>query len=131
MRKSFTLVEVMIVVAIIALIAAIAIPNLLRARVNANDARARAHLHGLVTAIESYAATEGSYPTSESEIVNITPPYLSTPVCGQYVAGYSFSCTWGGGTYSVSAAPPSGKCNVTGTKNWTVTAGNVWTESGC
>jgi len=57
MRKGFTLVEIMIVVAIIALLAAIAIPNLLRARLNANDAAAKASLQALVTAIESYAAS--------------------------------------------------------------------------
>ena len=48
-RKGFTLVEIMIVVAIIALLAAIAIPNLLRARHNANESAALAPLKTLFT----------------------------------------------------------------------------------
>jgi type IV pilus assembly protein PilA len=128
--KSFTLVEVMIVVAIIALLAAIAIPNLLRARLNANEARAKATLHGLVIAIEGYAAQEGIYPENEANLTNLTPPYLNVPTCNRTVAGYTVNCSSMDTTgYNISATPQV--CNTTGTKTWTVTTGNIWTETGC
>ena len=77
-RKAFTLVEIMIVVAIIALLAAIAIPNLLRARLSANDALAQSTLRTISTAIETYAtATNGDFPTSENQLFNVTPRFLT------------------------------------------------------
>ena len=91
-RSGFTLVEIMIVVMIIALLSAIAIPNLLRARVTANDASAQAALKTLSTAMETFGATNDFYPGTTTALISSNPPYLQIDYFdGNTHDGFTFS----------------------------------------
>jgi len=59
-EKGFSLIELLIVVAIILIIAAIAIPNLLRARIAANEASAVGSVRSIVTTELTYSSTWGT-----------------------------------------------------------------------
>ena len=81
-QKGFSLIELLIVVAIILIIAAIAIPNLLRARISANESSAASTIRTLNTAEVSYIT---AYPS----------------------AGYAAAMSNLGGTCNSGAAPTS------------------------
>ena len=61
-ERGFTLVEIMIVVAIIALLAAIAIPNVLRGRTTANESAAIGNLRAIVSSLEMARSVNQAYP---------------------------------------------------------------------
>jgi len=116
----------MIVVAIIALLAAIAIPNLLRAKISANDALAKATIRAISTASESYATSKnGNYPVDITSLTGASPAYLNTAYCGQTLSGYVYSCTFGAASYTVAATPMT--VGTSGTTTYTITTGGVLT----
>src|SRR4249919_2501710 len=74
-QKGFSLIELLIVVAIILIIAAIAIPNLLRSRMAANEASAVGSLRTMNTAAVTYSSTYGnSFPPTLAAMGTATPP---------------------------------------------------------
>jgi type II secretion system protein G len=84
-RKAFTLIELLIVVAIIAILAAIAVPNFLEAQVRSKVSRVKADMRSLATAIESYVVDTNRYPIASQWVsvfnrFNARMHGLTTPV---------------------------------------------------
>ncbi len=129
-RRGFTLVEIMIVVAIIALLAAIAIPNLMQARRTANEAAAKATMRSFSTAAETYsAANSGQYPADVAQLTTFITSagnYCADAVGGgTAVQGYTYACTLAAGGYTFVATPVNSPA--TGAIQYTATTGGVLT----
>jgi type II secretion system protein G len=73
-RKGFTLIEMMIVVAIIGILAGLAIPNVTRMRIVGNISKAKGDLRALQTALENYYIHHNNtYPTVLANLTSATP----------------------------------------------------------
>ena len=116
-QKGFSLIELLIVVAIILIIAAIAIPNLLRSRIAANEASAVGSIRTINTAEVTYAST---YPdVGFATLASLGGSggssggagLLDSVLASGQKSGYSFATSVGSGTpvtvYSVTGSPLS------------------------
>ena len=74
----FTLIELLIVVLIIAILAAIAVPNFLEFQVRAKVARVKSDMRTLATALEGYYVDNNAYPTGVNGVGGFSS--LSWPV---------------------------------------------------
>jgi general secretion pathway protein G len=63
-RSGFTLIEILVVIAVIAILAAIVAPNVFRHVGTAKDTAARAQIEMLGSALDAYRLDNGRYPTT-------------------------------------------------------------------
>ncbi len=138
-KKSFTLMEIMLVIAIIAILAALTIPNIQRQRINANEQAAISALKLIHTALETYKDIYSAFPANPTVLTSGPSPFipselltfcgcdaLSTPCpgCPDEYHGYQLCYrTLNNYTYYCSACPYTP--NVTGTRYFRVTKSGV------
>ena len=113
--KGFSLIELLIVVAIILIIAAIAIPNLLRSRMAANEASAVGSIRTMNTAAITYNSTYGNgYPptlaslTGTGTVSCTNSELVDTVLGGGTKSGYTFGLTHGSTILNSSSSSCSG-----------------------
>ncbi|MFH1407134.1 MAG: TM2 domain-containing protein [Candidatus Omnitrophota bacterium] len=105
------------IISMMGLLAAIAIPNLMRARHNAGEASAIASLRNISVACESFrvAESKAAYPASLAALGATTQPYIDTVLASGRKQGYDFSYKLvSPNRYTCTATPVTQ--NVTGTR---------------
>jgi type IV pilus assembly protein PilA len=100
-QNGFSLIELLIVVAVILIIAAIAIPNFLRAKISANEASAVSSVHAVNTAEITYSSVNPTIGFSAllSDLGPAVGGYIDANLAGGQKSGYAF-------TYVAIGAPP-------------------------
>jgi prepilin-type N-terminal cleavage/methylation domain-containing protein len=117
-QQGFSLIELLIVVAILLVIAAVAIPNLLHSKLSENEAAAVSSLRTLNSSCVTYAMLYGGYPKSLSNLgpggapnsasADLIDAVLASGAKSGYVFAYTAGATGVSGnvlSYSITANP--------------------------
>src|SRR5487761_392040 len=118
--RGFSLIELLIVVAIILIIAAIAIPNLLRSRIAANQASCVGSLRSLNTAEVTYTSTllDLGPPASGSQPTSTAAGLIDSVLAAGEKSGYTIA-------YTPGTADTSGRINTYGITGVPVSLGST------
>jgi prepilin-type N-terminal cleavage/methylation domain-containing protein len=127
-HRAFTLIELMIVIAIIAILAAILIPNFLHARAESQTAACEGNEKQIATALEEYAVdNSGTYPASGSIGNNfLGAPYMTAaPVDAVSATAYTYTNPGTAAPCNASVGAQSYSINDDGKHDPTVKIANV------
>ena len=111
-EKGFTLIEILIVIAIIGILAAIAIPQFTAYRKRSFNSAAKADARNLATAIEAYYVDTNTYVTSLNSLTGASYAFMQSESVMVGVTGdqknYTITAFHGSGDQTYSHSGPGG-----------------------